>query len=113
MIKSNLDCNLLTENIAKVSNRDTLFLYCYRAQTKSDYFIMQKVPRFVSFRLENTTISIPVMCTDTEDLDSAARTCIPVTIRIFAQRDQVTESIAQAIHAGIANAANVSESQAW
>lgn len=73
---------------------------------------MQEVPRFVSFRLENTVINLPVMCTDTEGLDSGARRCIPVTILIFAQRDQVTEFIAQAIVAGIANAANVSESQA-
>ena len=52
------------------------------------------------------------MCTDTEDLDSTAIRCIPITIYIFAQWNQVTEFITQAVVVGITNSANVCESQA-
>ena len=64
---------------------------------------------FVRFTIENTVIIEPVMCSDSEDQlpVSVATRCIPVTIYIFAQKDKITEYVAQAIVMGIMKAAEV------
>lgn len=71
---------------------------------------LQEVGRSVQFTLENMPSPVAVKCTDSER--QMARTCIPVTIIIFAESDRITRDYADLIVLGITNAARLSDSQA-